>query len=197
MPSSETRRSTTWRCSIESPRETSRVVRQLLSAGLRAPLAHGAGRYFDGIGSLVLARPDSRYEGQIALEWNGVAEPTEGGRYGYDLHYWSSPSEIDFRQLTRDVVQDVRSGTHPSTIAAKFHNTLVAATAESVRMAAGIHGALPVVLTGGCFQNALLAEGLKRELSVEFTVHLHRQVPPGDGGIALGQAVAAAAIARS
>ena len=174
-----------------------RVVRQLLSAGLRAPLAHGAGRYFDGIGSLVLARPDSRYEGQIALEWNGVAEPTERGRYGYDLHYWSSPSEIDFRQLTRDVVQEVRSGTHPSTIAAKFHNTLVAATAESVRMAAGIHGALPVVLTGGCFQNALLAEGLKRELSVEFTVHLHRQVPPGDGGIALGQAVAAAAIARS
>ena len=172
------------------------VIGQLLAAQVRAPLAHGAGRYFDGIGSLVLARPDSRYEGQIALEWNGVAEPSERGRYGYELDYRLSPCEIDFRQMTRDVVRDVQAGTHSSTISARFHNTIVAGTTEAVRAAAGIHGALPVVLTGGCFQNARLAEALKRELRAEFTVYLHRQVPPGDGGIALGQAVAAAAIAQ-
>jgi hydrogenase maturation protein HypF len=48
-----------------------------------------------------------------------------------------------------------------------------------------------VVLTGGCLQNARLAEGLLGELSEAFRVYLHRQVPPGDGGIALGQAVVA------
>lgn len=172
------------------------VVGQLLAAEVRAPLAHGAGRYFDGIGSLVLARPDSRYEGQIALEWNGVAEPSERSRYGYELDYRLSLCEIDFRQMTRDVVRDVQAGSHPSAISARFHNTIVAAVTEAVRAAAGIHGAFPVVLTGGCFQNARLAETLKRELSADFTVYLHRQVPPGDGGIALGQAVVAAAIAR-
>ena len=56
------------------------VVRQMLATRLRSPLAHGAGRYFDGIGSLVLVRPDARYEGQIALEWNGVADRSEPTR---------------------------------------------------------------------------------------------------------------------
>ena len=58
-------------------------------------------------------------------------------------------------------------------------------------------GALPVVLTGGCFQNARLAEGIAAELSGSFRVYLHGQVPPGDGGLALGQALVADAVARA
>jgi hydrogenase maturation protein HypF len=65
-----------------------------------------------------------------------------------------------------------------------------------VRAVAAEHGALPVVLTGGCFQNDRLAEGVVRELGHGFTVHLHERVPPGDGGIALGQAVVAGAMVR-
>jgi hydrogenase maturation protein HypF len=59
-------------------------------------------------------------------------------------------------------------------------------------------GDVPVVLTGGCFQNARLAERtLERLAPLKVPVHLHRRVPPGDGGLALGQAVVAAAIART
>jgi hydrogenase maturation protein HypF len=54
-----------------------------------------------------------------------------------------------------------------------------------------------VALSGGCFQNARLAEAIRRGLEPEFQVYLHERVPPGDGGIALGQAVIAAAKARS
>lgn len=172
------------------------VVRQLVATRFRSPLAHGAGRYFDGIGALVLARASSRYEGQIALEWNGVADVAEAGRYGYVVDEDRCPCEIDFRQMTRDVVRDLVAGVPASVISARFHNTMIAATAEVVRRTARLHGRLPVVFTGGCFQNARLAEGLARELRSEFTVYLHRDVPPGDGGIALGQAVVAAAIAR-
>jgi hydrogenase maturation protein HypF len=53
-----------------------------------------------------------------------------------------------------------------------------------------------VVLTGGCFQNAYLAERIGAELSGSFKVYLHGQVPPGDGGLALGQALVADAVAR-
>ena len=172
------------------------VVRQMIATRFRSPLAHGAGRYFDGIGSLVLARPDSRYEGQVALEWNGVADPSETGRYGYATDRRQSPWQIDFRPMIRDVVRELRAGVSAAAISARFHNTITAATAEIVREIARLHGSLPVVLTGGCFQNALLAERLAGELASRFTVHLHRQVPPGDGGLALGQAVVAAAIAR-
>ena len=172
------------------------VVRKMLATRFRSPLAHGAGRYFDGVGALVLGRPHSRYEGQIALEWNGVADPTEPGRYGYELDTRQSPWQIDLRPMVRGIVRDLRACTAAPSISGRFHNTIVTATAEAVRATAHVHGSLPVVLTGGCFQNALLAERLAGELASAFAVHLHARVPPGDGGIALGQAVVAAAIAR-
>jgi hydrogenase maturation protein HypF len=55
-------------------------------------------------------------------------------------------------------------------------------------------GRLPVVASGGCFQNAMLAERVRAALA-GFDVRLHREVPPGDGGIALGQVVVADAVA--
>ena len=81
------------------------------------------------------------------------------------------------------------------TIAAQFHNTIAAATAHVARAAARQHRGFPVVLTGGCFQNARLAETLVHDLSRHLTVYTHRDVPPGDGGIALGQ-VAVAGLGR-
>jgi hydrogenase maturation protein HypF len=98
--------------------------------------------------------------------------------------------------MVREVVGDLGAGVPAPLISARFHNTLIAATAEVVRAAAAAHGWLPVVLTGGCFQNPLLAEGVVHELGSRFVVHLHQRVPPGDAGIALGQAVVAGAIAR-
>jgi len=91
-------------------------------------------------------------------------------------------------------VEDLLAGRPAGTVSARFHRSLSAATAELVRAAAARHGRLPVVLTGGCFQNARLAEGVLEELGGDFAVYLHGQVPPGDGGIALGQALVADAV---
>lgn len=172
------------------------VVRQMLASRFRSPLAHGCGRYFDGVGSLVLLRPVSRYESQIALEWNVQAEPSEDARYGYDFDSGQSPWTIDLRPMVRGIVRDLVADVHASRISARFHNTIVAATAHVVSAVAKAHGALPVVLTGGCFQNPRLAEGLAGALTGDFPVHVHGDVPPGDGGLALGQVVVAAAVAR-
>ena len=172
------------------------VIRQMLATHFRTPLAHGAGRYFDGIGSLVLARPESRYEGQIALEWNLMADPGEGGRYGYEIDWSETPWIVDLRSMVLQIVDDVLKDVPAPIISARFHNTLVAGTVDLVRAAARAFGALPVVLTGGCFQNPRLSEHVAGALAAQCKVHLHRNVPPGDGGLALGQAVIAAAIAR-
>jgi hydrogenase maturation protein HypF len=172
------------------------VVRQMIATRLRSPLARGVGRYFDGIGALVLGRRDAHFEGQVALAWNVIADAAEDRRYDFDVDRSQSPWTLDLRPMVRQVVRDATRGTTAGIISARFHNTITAATAAMVRAAAAAHGALPVVLTGGCFQNQRLAEGVLRELGGEFSVYLHERVPPGDGGIALGQVVVAGAIAR-
>ena len=75
-----------------------------------------------------------------------------------------------------------------------YFDLMADVAATLVRKAARVHGRLPVILTGGCFQNARLAEGVLRRLQGDFAVRLHGEVPPGDGGIALGQALVADAV---
>jgi hydrogenase maturation protein HypF len=99
--------------------------------------------------------------------------------------------QLDLRPLWRALAGDVLAGAAPARVSARFHATLARAGAELVRRTATRVGALPVVLTGGCFQNARLAEALVSDLSAGFEVYTHSDVPPGDGGIALGQAVVA------
>ena len=71
---------------------------------------------------------------------------------------------------------------------AKFHNAL----AEAVVAVAKRAGERRVVLSGGCFQNRYLTERTVRRLQTEgFQPYWHQRVPPNDGGIALGQIVAA------
>ncbi len=177
----------------ELPEEDLHVARRMLASGLNSPRAHGVGRYFDAFAALGLVRRRSTFEGQLALEWNmaALAAPGERGRYAFELRRSGSPWQLDLRPMVRDAVYELIGGEPPATIAARFHNTLAAASAQLVRHAAVLFGRLGVVLTGGCFQNARLAELVLAELSPSFRVYLHGEVPPGDGGIALGQAVVA------
>jgi hydrogenase maturation protein HypF len=173
--------------------EDVQVVRRMLKTGLNAPRAHGVGRYFDAFAALALARPLSTFEGQLALEWNmaALAAPSERGRYPYDVSSPAATRELDLRPMVRDAVYELIGGEAPAIVSARFHNTLAGASSQMIRLAAARHGRHDVVLTGGCFQNALLVERLLQDLGREFRVILHRDVPPGDGGISLGQAIAA------
>jgi hydrogenase maturation protein HypF len=172
------------------------LVRRMVAEKLHTPLAHGAGRYFDALGALGLATRQSQFEGQVAMRWNFIADSEETGHYDFALDRTVQPWLLDLRPMVRQATTDLVNRSTPAKVSARFHNTLVAATAEAVRLVRQQHGKHPVVFTGGCFQNARLCESLQASLASEFSVHLHCQVPPGDGGIALGQAVVADALAR-
>ncbi len=165
----------------------------LLRNRVQVSLARGVGRYFDAWGALFLNRPRAAFEGQVALEWNQVADPGCRRRYPFDLDERCSPTEVDLRPALRAAVSDAVAAVPAREISAAFHNTLAAATAAVVTRAATRVGRLPVVASGGCFMNPRLAESVRAALA-GFDVRLHRQVPPGDGGLALGQAVVADAV---
>lgn len=172
------------------------LVRRMIATDLNAPRARGVGRYFDGVAALALNRPRSRYDGQLALAWDQLADPAEHHAYPWSLDGRGPLPTIDLRPMVRATVDDLGAAVAVPVIAARFHETVIAATVAAVRLAAARVGRLPVVLTGGCFLNPRLAEGVRRGLP-ELSVHLHREVPAGDGGLALGQAVIADAIARA
>jgi hydrogenase maturation protein HypF len=170
------------------------VVRRMVATGVNAPLAHGAGRLFDVVGALALGRGVSRFEGQVAMALEAAADEGAAGRYPFEIDVGPSPWQLDWRPLVRAAAEDVLRGVPGGTVSMRFHRSLAAAGAELLRVAAERHGRLPVVATGGVFQNARLAGLLMEEVAGRFEVYIPGRVPPGDGGIALGQAVVASAI---
>ncbi len=173
------------------------VAQRMIAGGVNSPRAHGVGRAFDAAGALALSMPVSRYEGQVAMALDNAAAGPADAAYPFDVAVEGGLDVLDLRPLWRALARDVMHGVSAAAISARFHAALAQGGAELVRGVARRIGKRPVVLTGGCFQNARLTEGILAELSGAFEVYPHRQVPPGDGGIALGQAIVADAVITS
>lgn len=100
---------------------------------------------------------------------------------------------VDWEPMVRSILEDLRERVSVGHISAKFHNAMVEA-AVSVAKTVGEES---IVLTGGCFQNKYLTERAIYRLRQEgFRPYWHQRIPPNDGGIALGQVVAAARSTR-
>ena len=166
-----------------------RVVARALERGVNSPLTSSAGRLFDGIASLVGLKQRASFEGQAAMMLEHAASTDDSGAV-YDYTFDPATRALDWAPMLRGVVSDVRESAPVSGIAARFHNTLVA-TIVAVARSVGI---ADVALTGGCFQNAYLTERAVDALEAAgMRPHWHRRVPPNDGGVALGQLIAAIA----
>jgi hydrogenase maturation protein HypF len=94
---------------------------------------------------------------------------------------------LDWAPLLADLLTAAPHIPAPA-LAAGFHRAL----AEAIGEVAARCGVETVALTGGCFQNARLLELSVRHLRDRgHTVLIHRALPPNDGSIAAGQALAA------
>jgi hydrogenase maturation protein HypF len=170
-----------------------RTLGRLLEQGTNAPVTTSAGRLFDGVAALLGLRQVADHEGQAAcmVEWaadaGGEAPPYALTVGGPDPD--TGARVLDWGPALRDVLADGAAGVPVSVRAARFHQGLAVAVAEAVRAL----GDDTVLLTGGCFQNALLADRTVERLEADGRrVLWPRAVPPGDGGLALGQAFWAA-----
>ncbi len=172
-----------------SPNERTLLAR-MLETGLNAPLTTSAGRLFDAVAALLGLSQRTRYEGQAAMALEAAADPREDGAWPLPLVLREgAPAILDWEPLLRALLEDLGHRVNAGRLAARFHNSLVDGIARTAEAAGETH----VALTGGCFQNRLLLERAAERLSaLGFKVLLHREVPPNDGGISLGQVLAGA-----
>ncbi len=171
-----------------------RAIDQMLHSSLNSPQTTSAGRLFDGVASLLGLVQSNCYEGEGGMQLEfAIGALRSDERYEFTVDEHETGREIDWRPMLRALLADRDKGIAAATIAARFHNTLV----EMIVTTAKTAGCDRVALTGGCFQNTYLAERAIRRLEESgFAVYRHQRVPPNDGGIALGQIIAAARALR-
>jgi hydrogenase maturation protein HypF len=166
----------------------------MISKKVNSPLTSSLGRLFDGVAAICGIRQRVNFEGQAAMEFEMLAADSTNQMYDYQ---WET-GEI-YRLLTTPIIEgvvaDIQNRVPVAKISAKFHRTLIRLFAEFCDLIRRENELNRVVLSGGCFQNATLLSGLIQALlDKKFEVFTHQQVPANDGGIALGQAVVAAAV---
>ena len=164
-----------------------RVLRQMLARKVNAPLTSSAGRLFDAVAALIGLRQRTSFEGQAAMELEFAANDFAASPYSFHLS-GQAPIVIDWEPAIRALLSDIESGTSPGEISAKFHHML----SKIILATADRSGEPKVILSGGCFQNRYLTELVIADLrAAGFEPVWHQWIPPNDGGISLGQAVAA------
>jgi hydrogenase maturation protein HypF len=155
----------------------------MLERRLNCPETSSLGRLFDAAAGLLGLRGESRYEGQAAMELEGLAAahgpvaPLAGG-------YRIAAGSLDFSPLLASLAEcdDAPSG------AALFHATVAAGLADWAIPAVNGEKTGKIAVGGGCAMNAILMAALRERLGgggIELFEAV--QAPPNDGGLALGQ----------
>jgi hydrogenase maturation protein HypF len=186
-------------CVTACPPEELRLLERQLARNIGCVPTSSMGRLFDAVSSLAGVCHRAEYEAQAAVELEAAAAAAWPGDlgpgYAFGLRRAAEATLLDPAPVLRAVTTDLRRRTAPAVIAARFHRAVGAAVREICRSGRRETGVSTVALSGGVFANALLDDECDRRLRADgFTVLRHREVPPGDGGLALGQLMVAARV---
>lgn len=171
-----------------------KIIRQMLKQNINSPLTSSAGRLFDAVASLVIARDKVSFEAQAAVELEELAFEAidmQFASYGFKIKKGDC-LVIDPSQMFREIIRDLKKKIPAEKIAYKFHCTVVTMIKDLCLILRKKTKLNKVVLSGGVFQNRIISE-LTLDLlgSENFEVFTHKQIPINDAGISIGQAVIA------
>ncbi|MBI5014339.1 MAG: carbamoyltransferase HypF [Deltaproteobacteria bacterium] len=174
----------------ERDRET---LDRMITTGLQSPLTSSCGRLFDAAAAVLGFAGRLRYSAQAAMELEALAAscraPVEPYPAGEVAGSRAGPLALDPGPLLGALLDDVLAGRDPGACALAFHRGLAGLFASAAAEASRPTGLRDVFLSGGCTQNAVFLAALVRELRGRgLRPHLHRQIPPNDGGVCFGQA---------
>jgi hydrogenase maturation protein HypF len=165
------------------------MIFEALEKNINCPLSCGLGRLFDAVAALtrVCLQPTFEAEGPMRLE--AIADIKVSDSYPVRI----SDGIWRLEPLIRELIKDLKQKQATGFVSAKLHNAVAAFAVQSVVAASKESGIKKVVLSGGSFQNRILAEKIIISLEKKnFSTFMQSQVPPNDGGISLGQLAIAA-----
>ncbi len=163
-----------------------------LAGGHAWPLATGAGRLFEACGALLGLAPVNSFEGEAAIRLEAAAAGIVADEPWHDVEPSADPTILPSRALLAAAAKRAADTMPIPEIAAGFHTTFNHLAALVTHSVIKNHGR-PTTLAaaGGCLVNRRLREGLGPAIGTR--VLLPQNLPPGDGGLAYGQAVLASA----
>jgi hydrogenase maturation protein HypF len=175
------------------------MLASMLMRRIQCVTSSSAGRLFDGVASLLGLCDRNHFEAEAPMAVESAAclaqAPVIPGRLWDVVHDRQGIDRLDLRPLFRHLLQQKDSDVPVEMLAAVFQSQLAAAWTEIITQAAMKHHIHTVALSGGVWANGVLANQLSHRLKDQgLTVLQHRIVPPGDGGLALGQALIAATL---
>jgi hydrogenase maturation protein HypF len=174
------------------------VMEAMVGNGLNSPMSSSAGRLFDAVAAaLGICRGALSYEGQAAIELEAAAVRAGsdvGDAYPFAVQEREGLLVLNSAPMWAVLFDDLAHGESVGSISARFHRGFTLAVSGLAARLAEKNALDTVALSGGVFQNKTLLEGVSEHLrNRDICVLTHRQVPANDGGLALGQAVVAAA----
>lgn len=144
--------------------------------GLNTPLCSSIGRLFDAVSSFANILHTQTYEGETGLLIEENYDDTIKESYDFEL----IDENIDISPMIRQIIKDKDK----KTISSKFINTLV----NIILKISNRYKDLPVVLSGGVFQNRVLLGLLMQKFQEQKRVfYFNIDVPTNDEGISIGQ----------
>ncbi len=179
----------------EIPAESVELVLSAIANNVNCVNSSSCGRIFDAASAITGTILRANYEGQAAMTFEALLKKARGPEKPYP---WGIIEEGDFtwidaRPLFEKLTKDVLSGESPQQVSLKFHLAVAEIISEVCRLILEKIGGETVLLSGGVFQNLNLTELAVEKIEKKgYKVILHRQVPPNDGGLSLGQAFYAA-----
>ncbi len=177
----------------------SHLARHLAAVKASLKTGHGIpssslGRLFDAVAAITGVSRDTSFEGAAPIALESASLPGEPGHYmdGQLVNLKNEPVLINPEPIICRVLDDLLASVEPGVVAARFQNTIVRAAVTAANHLARLHGTHTVLLSGGSFQNGRLRQGVTSALNRHgFLVACNQLVPVNDGGVALGQVVAA------
>ncbi|MTC49325.1 carbamoyltransferase HypF [Providencia alcalifaciens] len=167
------------------------VLQKAILRGLNSPTASSAGRLFDAVGAALGICPEqTSWEGEAACQLEALALESRIQQHPVTMPLVGN--QLDLQTFWREWLAYHAPRAER---AHAFHQALAQGFADLAIQQAKLHCIQKVVLSGGVFHNQLLRHLLIEKLQPLEVLHA-RQLPMGDGGLALGQVAIAAAILK-